>query len=58
MKFLIKENKRDNQKARFTHWAMAFVVETFFTEDKEQDGEVGREDHQVPEGRGRRRFRR
>ena len=29
-KYLIKENKRDNQKARFTHWAMAFIMETFF----------------------------
>ena len=58
VKFLIKGNKRDNQKARFAHWAMAFVVETFFTEDKEQEEEVVREDHQVSEGRSRFRFTR
>ena len=57
-KYLINVNKRDNQKARFAHWAGAFVVETFFTEDEEQEEEVVREDHQVSEGRSRFRFRR
>ena len=35
VKFLIKENQRDNQKARFAHWVMASIVETFFTEEEE-----------------------
>ena len=58
VKFPIKGNERDNQKARFTHWAMAFIAGTFFAEDKAQEEEVVMEDHQMPEGRGRLRFRR
>ena len=58
VKYMIKENKRDNQKARFTHWAMAYIMETFFAEDKEEEAEVVEEDHQMPKVGGRPRYRR
>ena len=48
-KYLIKENKRDNQKARFAHWIMAFVVETFFEEDKKEKEEILEEGSQIRE---------
>ena len=51
VKYLIKVNKRDNQKARFAHWMMAFIVETFFAEDKEQEEEGVVGDQKMPEGR-------
>ena len=35
-RYLIEEGKRDNQKARFAHWAMAFAVETFLVEDRNE----------------------
>ena len=43
-KFAIKENQGDNQKARFAHWATAFVAETFFAEEEEEQEEEVEED--------------
>ena len=57
-KSAIKENKRDNQKDRFTHWAVAFVMETFFAEGQEEEGGILAEDQQIPEVGCRPRFRR
>ena len=57
-KYLIKENKRDNQKAIFAHWAMAYIIESFFGEDKEKEEAVGEEDHQMSEVGGRPKYRR
>ena len=33
----IKENRRDNQKSRFAHWAMAYIAGTFFSREEERD---------------------
>ena len=55
----LKENKRDNRKARFAHWAMAFIMETFFGRDKEKEEEILEEEEaQMEEGGDRPRYRR
>ena len=58
VKFLIKGNQRDNQKARFAHWVTAFIAETFFSEEEEQEDEVDKENQLVSEGRSSCRCRR
>ena len=47
VEFLIKGNQRDNHQARFAHWVMAFVVETFFSgEEEKQEEEVEEEEEE------------
>ena len=57
-KYLIKENKRDNQKARFTHWVMAFMAEALWGEDKREKEEIEEEGSQTRETGCRGRYRR
>ena len=58
---LIKGNRRDNQKSRFAHWVMAYIVETFFQEKKKdkarriQRRRSQREREEVGRAIGRRR---
>ena len=37
-KYLINENKRDNQKARVAHWVVAFMVEALWGKTREREG--------------------
>ena len=55
VKKLIKENQRDNQKEIFARWVMAFIAETFFTEEEKEQEEELEEDKPQEKEEGRRK---